>query len=52
MNVVPKAAGEIKTVVETAKTGGVGEYDQIEETVAPVALEQMASWINARFGRK
>ncbi|HEY1124639.1 MAG TPA: alpha/beta fold hydrolase [Sphingobium sp.] len=37
---------------QTAKTGGVGEYDRIEETVAPVALEQMASWINARFGRK
>jgi pimeloyl-ACP methyl ester carboxylesterase len=37
---------------QTAKTGGVGEYDQIEETVAPVALDQMASWINARFGKK
>ncbi|MBO9670341.1 MAG: alpha/beta fold hydrolase [Sphingobium sp.] len=37
---------------QTAKTGGVGEYDQIEETVAPVALEQMANWINARFGKK
>ena len=37
---------------QTAKTGGVGEYDQIEETVAPVALNQMASWINARFGKK
>lgn len=37
---------------QTAKTGGVGEYDQIEETVAPVALEQMANWINARFGGK
>ena len=37
---------------QTAKTGGVGEYAQIEETIAPVALEQMASWINARFGKK
>lgn len=37
---------------QTAKTGGVGEYDQIEETVAPIALDQMASWINARFGKK
>jgi pimeloyl-ACP methyl ester carboxylesterase len=37
---------------QTAKTGGVGEYDQIEETVAPAALDQMASWINARFGKK
>lgn len=34
---------------QTAKTGGVGEYAEIEETVAHVALEQMATWINARF---
>jgi len=37
---------------QTARTGGVGEYDQIEETVAPVALDEMATWINARFGVK
>lgn len=37
---------------QTAKTGGVGEYAEIEETVSPVALEQMATWINARFGVK
>lgn len=35
---------------QTAKTGSVGEYAEIEETVAPVALAQMADWINARFG--
>jgi pimeloyl-ACP methyl ester carboxylesterase len=35
---------------QTAKTGAVGEYAEIEETVAPVALAQMANWINARFG--
>jgi len=35
---------------QTAKTGAVGEYAQIEETVAPVALETIESWINARFG--
>ena len=37
---------------QTAKTGAVGEYARIEETVSPVALEQIASWINARFGVK
>ncbi|MBO9713735.1 alpha/beta fold hydrolase [Sphingomonas sp.] len=37
---------------QTAKTGAVGEYAEIEETVAPVALEKMASWINARFPAK
>jgi len=36
---------------QTAKTGAAGEYVDIEETVAPVALEGMAKWINARFGR-
>lgn len=37
---------------QTAKTGAVGEYADIEETVAPLALDQMANWINARFGRR
>jgi fermentation-respiration switch protein FrsA (DUF1100 family) len=35
---------------QTAKTGAVGEYAEIEETVAPIALDRMATWINARFG--
>ena len=30
---------------QTAKTGGVGEYGDIEETMSPVALEKVASWI-------
>ncbi len=37
---------------QTAKTGAVGEYAEIEETVSPAALERMATWINARFGKK
>jgi pimeloyl-ACP methyl ester carboxylesterase len=36
---------------QTAKTGAVGEYAEIEETIAPAALERMSSWIVARFGR-
>jgi pimeloyl-ACP methyl ester carboxylesterase len=32
-------------VLQTAKTGAVSEYAQIEETIAPKALEKMASWI-------
>jgi pimeloyl-ACP methyl ester carboxylesterase len=35
---------------QTATTGAVGEYAEIEETVAPIALDRMATWINARFG--
>jgi uncharacterized protein len=30
---------------QTAKTGSPTEYAQIEETISPVALEKMASWI-------
>jgi hypothetical protein len=32
-------------------TGSPAEYAEIEETVAPAALELIASWINQRFGR-
>jgi fermentation-respiration switch protein FrsA (DUF1100 family) len=30
---------------QTAKTGAPGEYASIEETISPVALEKMTSWI-------
>jgi len=30
---------------QTAKTGAPTEYAQIEETISPVALEKMATWI-------
>ncbi len=30
---------------QTAKTGGIGEYSEIEETMSPVAMEKVASWI-------
>jgi pimeloyl-ACP methyl ester carboxylesterase len=30
---------------QTAKTGAPGEYAQIEETISPVALDKMATWI-------
>lgn len=34
---------------QTARTGGVGEYEANEETIAPVVLETVAEWIRARF---
>jgi len=37
---------------QTARTGAAGEYADIEETIAPVALDHMADWINARFKRR
>jgi hypothetical protein len=30
---------------QTAKTGAVSEYAQIDETIAPAALDKIASWI-------
>ncbi|WP_242186088.1 alpha/beta hydrolase [Sphingomonas sp. CARO-RG-8B-R24-01] len=33
---------------QTAKTGAPGEYADIEETVAPIALERMANWIRTQ----
>ncbi len=36
---------------QTAKTGSPSEYAQIEETMSPVVLEKIASWILRRSGR-
>jgi len=33
---------------QTAKTGSPAEYEQIEETISPVALDKIASWILKR----
>ncbi len=30
---------------QTAKTGGIEEYGQIEESFAPAALDTIAGWI-------
>jgi dienelactone hydrolase len=35
---------------QTAKTGGIGEYSEIEETMSPVAMEKVASWILKQVG--
>ena len=34
-------------LLQTAKTGAVSEYSQIEETIAPAALELIGSWVSA-----
>lgn len=36
---------------QPATTGAPSEYGVIETTVAPVALQTMADWINKRFGK-
>ena len=35
---------------QPAKTGAPAEYGQIEETIAPVALDTMTDWILKRVG--
>lgn len=37
---------------QTAKTGALTEYAQIEETVAPEVLELVREWIRVRFGER
>lgn len=36
---------------QTANTGAVGEYADIEETIAPIALDTMSAWIRAHVKR-
>jgi uncharacterized protein len=36
---------------QTARTGAIGEYSDIEETIAPVVLDVVTAWIEARFKR-
>lgn len=35
---------------QTARTGAPSEYGEIEETMSPVVLQRVTSWILARFG--
>jgi uncharacterized protein len=44
-----KELPNLNHLFQTCKTGGVGEYATIEETMSPVALETMAEWIGARL---
>ncbi len=35
---------------QTAKTGGIGEYAEIEETMSPAAMEKISSWVLKQAG--
>ena len=37
---------------QTATTGAIGEYRDIEETFSPTALKLMSDWIGERFGKE
>lgn len=36
---------------QTAKTGAVGEYADIEETISPIALDTMSAWIGKHVAK-
>lgn len=41
---------ELNHLLQTADTGFVSEYSQIEETIAPSALKLIGDWVVERFG--
>ncbi len=41
--------GGLNHLFQTAETGALGEYRDIEETMAPLALELISNWISQRF---
>ncbi|WP_144395418.1 alpha/beta hydrolase family protein [Pleionea sediminis] len=44
-----KPLKQLNHLFQTAKTGNVNEYRQIEETFSPVALNEMTTWLEKRF---
>ena len=40
---------QLNHLFQTAETGAVEEYAQIEETFAPAALDLIGAWISERF---
>jgi len=49
---VVKELPGLNHLFQTAQTGNIDEYAKIEETIAPVALETMAQWIEAQTRQK
>lgn len=45
-----KELPSLNHLFQTAETGSMGEYAQIEETMAPLTLETMAQWIVEHVG--
>jgi fermentation-respiration switch protein FrsA (DUF1100 family) len=42
----------VNHLFQTARTGAIGEYADIEETISPVVLNIVTEWIEARFKPK
>ena len=51
-DVTIKALPSLNHMFQTAKTGAPGEYADISETFAPIALDAMTNWINKRFAAR
>ncbi len=49
---VVKELPGLNHLFQTGKTGNIDEYAGIEETIAPLALETVAQWIEAQTKRK
>ncbi len=50
-DVTVKQLPGLNHLFQTAGTGGVEEYGQIEETMSPVAIELITRWIRERFAK-
>jgi uncharacterized protein len=44
-----KAYPQLNHLFQPAKTGAITEYAKIEQTIAPIVLEDIAKWLNKRF---
>ena len=48
-DVTIKEFKDLNHLFQTSETGALSEYSELEETFAPVALNFVSKWINARF---
>lgn len=48
-DITVKEVRGVNHLFQTAPTGAIGEYADIEETIAPVVLEQITSWLTQRM---
>ncbi|MBC8755494.1 alpha/beta hydrolase [Kordia sp. YSTF-M3] len=48
-DVTIKQFKDLNHLFQTSETGALSEYAEIEETFAPIALNYVSAWINARF---
>ncbi len=51
-NVTVRAMPKLNHLFQTATTGGGQEYGKIEETVAPIALEEVTQWLKRTLATK